>query len=284
MTYHIVVGDEAAKPLLEAVASEPGLSGEVITLKDILHVGPIEKNENQSFSALRSEWWQLVAPDPKSPAEVKDVEQLLEVSNALNKSESANVWFWMAPSPADVCAYHWMLKYLGKHVGRIFIVNLANLPFLDESGKVFYPRSISALLPKELIKARKLARPITPAEIEMDGETWRGLVSENAGLRTYEGGKKLQSRSESYYDSQLLSILTGSFQKASRVLAQGFAKFNLPTGDTHLAWRLREMAASDQIELKGDTSRPYKEWEVRIPTGESLEASSDAGVTSQDAI
>ena len=265
MIYHIVVGDEAARPLKEAIAAEPSMDGEVVVLKDILPIGPLQREEGQSFSALRSAWWQTVAPEAKPPIEVTDLERLLEVSNELYKSNSAVVWFWMAPSPADVCAYHWILPYMGKHVGRFYLLNLANLPFLNEAGKVFYPKNISELMPRELVKARKLARPVTPAELEMDGDAWQKLVEENGGVRTTEGGKKLKSQPENYYDAQLISTLSAQSQKASRVLNQAMSKFNLPTGDLHLAWRLRTMAEAGMIELTGDTSRPYKEWEVRLP-------------------
>jgi hypothetical protein len=265
MIYHIVVGDEAARPLKEAIAAEPSMDGEVVVLKDILPIGPLQREEGQSFSALRSAWWQTVAPEAKPPIEVTDLERLLEVSNELYKSNSAVVWFWMAPSPADVCAYHWILPYMGKHVGRFYLLNLANLPFLNEAGKVFYPKNISELMPRELVKARKLARPVTSAELEMDGDAWQKLVEENGGVRTTEGGKKLKSQPENYYDAQLISTLSAQSQKASRVLNQAMSKFNLPTGDLHLAWRLRTMAEAGMIELTGDTSRPYKEWEVRLP-------------------
>jgi hypothetical protein len=273
MIYHIVVGDEAGRPLAEAVAAEPSMAGEVVIMKDILHLGPLQRGEGQSFSALRSEWWQMVAPDAKAPVEVDDLERLLEVSNELHKDADAQAWCWMAPGPADVCAFFWMLAYLGKHAGRFFIINMANLPFLDEAGKVFYPKSISELLPKEIIKARKLARAVTASEIEMDGEVWRGLVADNAGIRTLEGGKKLLSRPENHYDAQLVSLLSGSFQKGGRVLQQAMSKYGLPTGDVYLAWRLRELAASGLIELKGDQTRPYREWELRLPVPEESEAS-----------
>ena len=265
MIYHIVVGDEAARPLKEAVAAEPSIAGEVIVLKDILHVGPLLRGEGQSFSALRSEWWNTVVPDAKPPIEADDLERLLEVSNELYKDKDAVAWFWMAPWPADVCAYYWTLPYLGKHSGRLFLLNLANLPFLNENGKVFYPKNISELLPRELIKARKLARPVTAAELEIDGETWQKLVEENGGIRTHEGGKKLKSQPEHYYDAQLLSGLTPQPQKAARVLTQALSKFSLPTGDAHLAWRLRVMAAAGLLVLNGDSSRPYREWDVRLP-------------------
>lgn len=112
MIYHIVVGDIAGNALIEAVKLEPTLEGEVIVLKDILHVGPLKKGEGQSFSELRSAYWQEVSPNSKEPIQVDDMERLLDVSKAMYDDEHAAAWLWMAPWPADVCAYHWMLPYL----------------------------------------------------------------------------------------------------------------------------------------------------------------------------
>ena len=265
MIYHIVIGDVAAAPLRDAIVQEPAMEGVVLVLNDVLSVGPIQKEEGQKFSDLRSAFWQQVAPNEKNPIQVTDLERLLETANELSKNEEAKIWLWMAPWPADVAAYHWSLQYLGKYVGRYFVINIAGLPFLDENGKVFYPKSIGEIQPKELIKARKLARAVTPAEIETDGEEWRKLVKENAGIRTHEGGKRLLSKNEEHYDNQLISFCSHQYQKASKVINQAIARYNVPTGDVYLGWRLRQMADSGRLELQGDTTKMLKDFEVKLP-------------------
>lgn len=268
MIYHFVVGDEAAKPLQEAILMEPSMEGEVVVLKDILHVGPLQKEEGQTFSALRSAFWQQVVNNDKMPpAEVNDMERLLDVSKTMFDDAEAKAWFWMAPTPADVCAYHWLIPYLSKHAGRFYLINIAGLPFLDESGKVFYPKSFSYILPKEIVKARKLARPVTPAEIEIDGEEWRKLVQENAGIRTHEGGKKLASREESFYDSVLSGFCSQQYQKASKIIGLAITKYNVPTGDTYLGWRLKQMAEAGKLQLQGDVNKTLKDFDVKLPGG-----------------
>jgi hypothetical protein len=265
MIYHIVIGDEAAKPLQEAIITEPSMAGEVVVLKDILHVGPLQKSEGQGFSELRTEFWNQVVLNEKSPIVVDDMERLLEVSGKMYKDEDIQVWLWMAPWPADVCAYYWTIPYLSKHIGRFYLLNLANLPFLNEQGKVFYPKNLSEILPKELVKARKLARPVTPAEVEIDGDEWKTLQAENAGVRTHEGGKKLVSRDVTYYDKQLISFCSHQYQKASRIVSQAINKFNVPTGDLFLGWRLRELAAAGELELQGDVTKLLKDFELKLP-------------------
>lgn len=269
MIYHIVVGDIAAGPLKEAISMEPELKGEVLVLKDILHVGPLQKQEGQSFSELRSAYWQEVAPNVKEPIEVDDMERLLEVSSAMYKDEEAVAWFWMAPWPADVCAYHWMLRYLSKHPGRFYLLNIAGLPFLDENGKVYYPKSIGEILPKELVKARRLARQVTPAEVEVDGEEWNKLVQENEGIRIHEGGKKLLSKPADYYDKQLISFCSHQYQKASRIVGQALNKYKIPTGDLHLGWRLRKIAETGALLSQGDPAKTLKDFDVKLPGGDT---------------
>ncbi len=267
MIYHIVTGDVAATPLMNAILSEPSMEGEVIVMKDVLSVGPLQKEEGQKFSELRSAFWQQVVVNDKKPAEVDDTERLSQVSIELSKNEDAKVWIWIAPWPADVCTYHWALKYLGAYLGRFYVINIAGLPFLDENGKVFFPKSIGDIQPRELVKARRLARLVTAAELEVDGEEWKKLVTENAGIRTHEGGKKLVSKSETYYDNQLISFCSQQYQKASKIIGQALAKFNIPTGDLYLGWRLRKLAESERVNLQGDVSRTLKDFDVKLPSG-----------------
>lgn len=271
MIYHVVVGDMAAQPLLEAISTEPSMEGEVLVLKDILHVGPIKKAQGQSFSQLRTEFWKEVINDEKQEIEVNDLERLLEVTTQLHNNPDALVWLWMAPWPADVCAYYWMLNYMSKHLDRFYVLNLGGLPFLDEEGKVYYPKNISEILPKELIKARKLARQVTPAELEVDGEEWLNMTAENAGMRLLAGGKKLYTRDESYYDEKLSSFCSHQFQKAHRIVNQVINKMSVPTGDLYLGWRLRKMVQNETLLADGDIKKTLRDFSVKLPGGTTTE-------------
>lgn len=273
MIYHLVVGDMAAEPLCEAIQNEPSMEGEVFVLKDLLHIGPIKRGEQQKFSDLRSAYWQQMILDEKEPPVVDDQERLIAMSNKLRENEEAQVWFWMAPWPADVCAYYWTLLQLQKYLDRFHLLNLAGLPFLDEEGKVFYPKNVSEIQPKELIKARKLARAVTPAELEVDGTEWEKLVEENAGIRVLEGGKKLTSKEEGHYDSTLKGLLQQQYQKAHKVVYNALRKHDVPTADTHLGWRLCVMAEAGELQLEGDTTKTLKDYSVKLPGGDATTTS-----------
>ncbi|MBX2905829.1 MAG: DUF1835 domain-containing protein [Taibaiella sp.] len=267
MIYHIVVGDMAAVPLQEAIQDNEELAGEVVVIKDLLNVGPLQKTEEgQKFSELRSAFWQQVVVNDKTPVEVDDTERILAVSAAMAANEEHKVWLWVAPWPADICTWLWLTKYFGKYPGRFFVVNIAGLPFLDANGKVFYPKNISELSPREIIKARRLARQVSYAEIETDGEDWRKLVDGNSGIRTLDGAKRITGRADDYYDAQLISFCSQQFQKASKIVNQALSKFNIPTGDFYLGWRLRTLVAQDRLHGQGDTAKGLKDFDVKLPS------------------
>lgn len=265
MIYHIVTGDVAGGPLKEAIAADETMAGEVVVIKDVLSVGPLHKEDGQKFSDVRSAFWQQVVVNEKTPIQVDDMERLLEVSTQMANNEEAKAWVWIAPWPADIATYYWTIKYLSKYPDRFFVVNIAGLPFLDENGKLFYPKSIGEIQPKELIKAKRLARKVTPAEVETDGEEWRKLTKDNAGIRVLEGGKRLVSKGEEHYDGQLMGFVNNQYQKASKVVGQALSKFNVPTGDVYLGWRLRRLAEAGKIQLQGDVTKSLKDFEVKLP-------------------
>lgn len=249
---HLIVGDATAKPLIEAVAQDEHLKGEVIVFKDILHVGPL-KTEGMSFSEGRSAFWTGTFPDKEKEAVVDDLERLMEVSSRLSNDENLKIWFWMAPTPADVTAYFWLIHFLKKHQGRFSVVNINGLPFLDENGKLFYPESIGHIPVKEMMKARKLARVTTPSEWETDADEWPRLLEENAGIRIFHGGKKLTGQDIDHYDILLQTFVTSQNQKATKIAGLAMSKHKVPTGDAFLLWRLRVMAEEGKLEMnKGD--------------------------------
>jgi hypothetical protein len=184
----------------------------------------------------------------------------------MNNNEEAKVWLWIAPWPADICTWLWLTKYFGKYLGRFMVINIAGLPFLDADGKLYYPKNISELLPKEVSKARKLARPVSYAEIENDADDWKKLVADNAGVRITEGTKRVLSKGNDHYDNLLLGMCTDQFQKASKIVTQTLAKHNIPTGDLYLGWRIKEMVLQDRLRTQGELNKSLKEFEVKLPS------------------
>jgi hypothetical protein len=143
------------------------------------------------------------------------------------------------------------------------VLYLNNLPFINEKGQIFYPQHLSEIQPKEFLKARKLAREITLSEFEVDPDEWKKLCTENAMVRILEGGKKIASKEESFYDKDILSAITNDAQKLNKVLHNILSKLKVQTGDVFLVWRMTELMKQMKIEIVGDWNKGWKELVVK---------------------
>jgi hypothetical protein len=103
------------------------------------------------------------------------------------------------------------------------------LPFINEKGQIFYPQHLFEIQPKEFLKAKRLAREITLSEFEVDPDEWKKLCTENAMVRILEGGKKLTSKAEDFYDKEILSAITNDAQKMAKVLNTILGKLKVQT-------------------------------------------------------
>jgi hypothetical protein len=175
-----------------------------------------------------------------------------------------DVWIWMGQNQHDVCGYYWLMPQLKDYQGRIHVLYLNNLPFINEKGSIFYPTHLYQIQPKEFLKAKKLSRPITLSEFELDPDEWKKLCSESALVRILEGGKKIASKEDSFYDKDLLSIVTPNFQKVSKILFTSLGKMKIQTGDVFLAWRIRKLIEEGKIEVQGDWNKGWKEVSVKL--------------------
>jgi hypothetical protein len=79
-----------------------------------------------------------------------------------------------------------------------------------------------------------------------------------------EGGKKIAGKSETFYDADILTALTNEPQKGSRAMQNILAKMKIKTGDVFLLGRMQKLAEQEQIEIWGDPSKGWKEFEVKL--------------------
>ncbi len=80
---------------------------------------------------------------------------------------------------------------------------------------LFIPNGLSQIPPKEFLKAKKLARPITLSEFEVDPDGWTRLQNEEKGVRLLEGGKSWVRRITISTDEELKKYITNDWQKAN---------------------------------------------------------------------
>ena len=267
---HIVFNEPDVKVLQQAIELDESLQGEIIQVKDDYAVGPLNNIYIGEGIEERKQWWRdvLAGGDYESKVtdgEVDDYKTAAELVGTMRRDENETIWIWAAQNKHDVCGYYWLLNYMKEFQGRVFILYLNNLPFINEKGNIFYPNWISEIPAKEFLKAKKLAREITLSEFEVDPDEWSKICSENKGVRLLEGGKKLTQADYDFYDVELKKVVTPDWQKASKIIHQFLSKAKHTTGDAYLLWRLKVMIAQEMFDVQGKVAN-MKDFEIKAPS------------------
>ncbi len=264
-----IVFNEADKPVLQqAIDMDESLQGDICQVKDDYAVGPLLNIYTPEGLAVRHQWWRevLAGGDYDGKADSGDVNDPQLVASLLEKlraDEQEKIWIWAAQNKHDVSGYYWLISQLKDFQGRIFILYLNNLPFINEKGNIFYPEWLHLIPPKEFIKAKRLARPVTGSEFEVDPDEWTRICQEEKGVRLLEGGKKLVQKEYDFYDEELRKFITPDWQKAARLITQFLQKGKQTTGDAYLLWRLKALIANGLLDVQGDVKK-MKDFEVKV--------------------
>lgn len=264
---HIVFNTADVEVLKKAILLDETMAGDILEVKDDYAVGPIRDLYTEEGRAARKEWWKQVLAGGDHDGQVeKGVVDDGSVVDALKQKLDTDpeevLWIWAAQNKHDVSGYYWLMSQLQDHQSRVFILYLNNLPFINEKGQIFYPEWLHVIPPREFLKAKKLARPITLSEFEVDPDEWKKLSSEGTMVRILEGGKKLVQYDVDFYDTDLQKFITGEWQKASKIIHNFLNKNKHTTGDAFLLWRLKHIIAAQQLDVQGEM-RNMKEFEVK---------------------
>lgn len=265
---HIVFQHDDVDVLKKAFELEPSFAGDIVEIQDDFAVGPLTGIYTAEGWEARKQWWREIlaggdratAVDDGSVAD--DPAKVDALKQRLSENEKEIVWVWAAQNKHDVSGYYWLMSQLKDFQGRIYILYLNNLPFINEKGQIFYPENLSSIPPREFLKARKLARPITLSEFEIDPDEWNKQCQEGRGVRLLEGGKKLSMQDYSYYDEELRKFITGDWIKVSKLIGQFLGKAKQTTGDMYLLWRIKQLAATGELDVQGEM-KGMKDFEVR---------------------
>jgi hypothetical protein len=279
---HIVFQHADVEVLTEAMKLDESLQGDVLEIKDEWGVGPLKNLDTEEGWNLRLDWWkELLAGSPyeKTLGTFDDRETVRQIQERLGANEQEEAWIWMGQNQHDVTGYFWLMPQLREFQGRLMVLYLNNLPFINEKGQIFYPWGIHEILPREAVKARKLARPITLSEFEVDPDEWKKISDESATVRILEGGKKIVGKDAGFYDQDLLRNVTAEWQKATRVLSNTLHRMKIKTGDVFIMWRLKQLVAEGKIEAMGNTGQGWKDFDVRLPGALKAESSQSQEAT-----
>ncbi|MFT3705886.1 MAG: DUF1835 domain-containing protein [Agriterribacter sp.] len=270
---HIVFNEADVEVLTNAIALDEKMAGEVIQIKDDYAVGPLNNLYIGEGIAERRAWWTSVLAGgdlsgKTDDGSVDDYKTVAEIVGSLRRNPEEIIWIWAAQNKHDVSGYYWLLHYMKEFQGRVFILYLNNLPFINEKGSIFYPEWLHSIPPKEFLKAKKLARPITLSEFEIDPDEWTKICNENKGVRILEGGKKLVQYDYDFYDADLKKYITKDWQKANKIITHFLSKNKHTTGDMYLLWRLKQLIADDKYDVQGEVKN-MKDFEVKTKVGDA---------------
>lgn len=265
---HIVFQQSDVEKLKASFELDTSLQGEVILIRDDYAVGPLAGIYTAGGIESRRQWWRDILAGGDYDGIVDkgdngdDGAKVAALKQQLLDDGKEVAWIWAAQNQHDVSGYYWLMGQLKEFQGRVFILYLNNLPFINEKGQLFYPTNLFEIPPREFLKARKLARPVTLSEFEIDPDEWLKLCQEDKGVRILEGGKKLTQYSYTYFDEELKKFITGDWVKASRLIGQFLGKAKHTTGDAYLLWRIKQLVAAGELDSQGEL-RGMKEFEIK---------------------
>ncbi|MGZ8510394.1 MAG: DUF1835 domain-containing protein [Chitinophagaceae bacterium] len=265
---HIVFNESEVDLMKQVIEQDETLAGHVIQIKDDYAVGPLAGIDTQEGWQSRHSWWMGLLENShyagSNTVKFDDRDTVKELKEKLTANPGEQVWIWMGQNQHDVTGYFWLMPQLSEYAGRIMVLYLNNLPFINEKGQIFYPSWLNEIQPKEFLKAKKLSRPVTLSEFEVDPDEWKRLCEENGMVRILEGGKKIASKDETFYDNEVLKNLTGDWQKANRVITNTLHRMKVKTGDVFLMWRMKQLIAEGKIEVTGDLNKGWKDFDVKL--------------------
>lgn len=265
---HIVFQEADIEVLKKSFELDETMQGDIIQVKDDFAVGPLQNIYTEEGIEFRKQWWRevLAGGDYEGLVDngsVNDVQTVKDLVSRLESNPEELVWIWAAQNKHDVSGYYWLMSQLIAFHGRIFILYLNNLPFINEKGHIFYPVNLFEIQPREFLKARKLARLISLSEFEIDPDEWKKITEANKSVRILEGGKKLAQFDDSFYDDELLKFITTDWIKVNKLINGFLHKSAHSTGDAYLLWRIKKLIETGRLDAQGEL-RNMKDFEVKL--------------------
>lgn len=277
---HVVFNESDLILFQEIAALDPELQGELALIRDDYAVGPLADIDTPEGWTARRQWWRGLLAETAYGVELADAfDDRLTVHSIktwMQENPEESLWIWMGQNQHDVMGYYWLIAQLMEFSGRVQVLYMNNLPFINDKGNIFYPAWLSEIPAREFRKAKKLARPVTPSEFEIDPDEFTRLKVEDAMVRILEGGKKIQGQSVEYFDKEILRQCSGEWQKASRVLQHTLQRMKARTGDVFLMARIRELLRSGHLQSTGDIARSWKDLDLKLPGGSTADATNEA--------
>ena len=140
---HIVFNESEVDLMKEVIGLDETLAGEVVQVKDDYAVGPLHQLDTDEGWQARHNWWMSLLENShyagSNTVKFDDRKTVDELKRKLIADPALEIWIWMGQNQHDVSGYFWLMPQLREFAGRILILYMNNLPFINEKGQIFYP-------------------------------------------------------------------------------------------------------------------------------------------------
>ncbi|MFM0741461.1 DUF1835 domain-containing protein [Paraburkholderia xenovorans] len=252
-TIHLTNGDVAADSLRTAL-QEAGRDDRVYALRDDLAVGPLRGVDDTPD--VRADFWERVSADTKRDF----LREFREQAASLDKltHDDANLVVWHGESAADQLMLRRVCYHVRNSPQRLNEVRLS-IRDLTDPGAWAHSRkdratSVGMFAPDVLKGRLPDAAPISVLRISRLALEWQEVKHANGETRRWRDNT-FTSGSFADLDALILDLATEAWQPAAHVAAELMsAELGFLVTDTVVLWRLRELAATRRIKLRGDAS------------------------------
>lgn len=250
-TIHITNGDVAADSLREAL-DQARRADIVLALRDDLAVGPLHGIDEAP--QIRADFWRGVTGDTTRDFLAELEQQAKELKAVVDGT--AHVVVWHGQSAADQLTLRRVCFHLRELPQRL---NEVRLSIDDLTGDASAPlrrsdraTSVGMFAPDLLQKHLPEAAPVSVLRIGRLALEWQEVKLVDAELRRWHD-ETLTTGTFAELDALVLQYAVDGRQAAGRVAACVMAAHNgLLVSDKLVLWRMRELAAAGQLQLRGD--------------------------------
>jgi hypothetical protein len=252
-TIHLTNGDVAAESLRTALR-DAGRDERVHALRDDLAVGPLRGVDDGPD--VRADFWERVSADTRRDFLREFREQAAALENVA--SDDANVVVWHGDSASDQLMLRRVCYHLRNSPQRLNEVRLS-IRDLTDPGAWAHSRkdratSVGMFAPAVLQERLPDAAPISVLRISRLALEWQEVKHANGETRRWRDNT-FTSGSFAELDAFILEHVTENWQPAARVAAELVsAEFGFLVSDSIALWRIRELAATRRIKLRGDAN------------------------------
>jgi hypothetical protein len=252
-TIHLTNGDVAAESLRTAL-QDAGRDDRVHALRDDLAVGPLRGVDD--MPEARASFWDRVSADTKRDF----LREFRDQAAALGKiaRDEANLVVWHGDSASDQLMLRRVCYHLRNSPQRLNEVRLS-IRDLTDPGAWAHSRkdratSVGMFAPAVLQGRLADAAPISVLRISRLALEWQEVKHANGETRRWRDNT-FTSGNFADLDALILERATEEWQPAARVAAKLMtAELWFLVSDTVVLWRLRELAATRRIKLRGDAN------------------------------